>query len=114
MTIAVLVLPGDEIRRVVMETLIPFVKIQAFSRVKGRKHGSVPDVLLAEYEQFDDYLEMVVQFGVRAHLQLVVTTPPGLAEHCTDCFSTVYHFVCICIPTRRGGHSPLHLHRGTL
>ena len=50
-----------------MESLFPFVKELYVSRVerskcKGRK--VTPDTILADYDQFDDYLEMVVQFGV--------------------------------------------------
>ena len=57
---------GDEIRRVVMETLIPLVKQFCVGRVEQRlgKAGSIPDAGLAHYDQYDDYLEMVVQFGV--------------------------------------------------
>ena len=53
---------GDEIRRVTMETVIPFVKALFVTRVA--KKTSVKDAVFAEYEQFDDYLEMVIQFGV--------------------------------------------------
>eukprot|EP00795_Rhopilema_esculentum_P008383 gene8383-14358_t len=68
---------GDEIRRLVTETVIPFVTEKAkHYRIKDHvneikaKTGERPtslqvveDTVLEEYEQFDDYLEMVVQFG---------------------------------------------------
>ncbi len=65
---------GDEIRRVVMESVIPFVGEIRASRVersksKGRK--VIPDTTLADYDQFDDYLEMVVQFGVSVQVQVL-------------------------------------------
>ena len=57
---------GDEIRRVFVETVVPFVKDLCVSGVRKKKgRESVPDLLLnAEYDTFDDYLEMVIQFGV--------------------------------------------------
>ena len=54
-------LSGDEIRRVTLETVFPFLK-QLFA--KKRKEIPLPDTILAEYDKFDDYLEMVIQFGV--------------------------------------------------
>ena len=57
---------GDEIRRVVVETVIPVSKQFFVGRV-GKKlgeAGSVSDMMLVEYDEFDDYLEMIVQFGV--------------------------------------------------
>ena len=48
-----------------VETVIPFVKSLFVTKVKEKKGEShVPDTVLAEYDEFDDYLEMVVQFGV--------------------------------------------------
>lgn len=47
-----------------METVIPSVKALFSTKVTKQK-TSVRDAVLAEYEQFDDYLEMVIQFGVR-------------------------------------------------
>ena len=49
-----------------METVVPFVKDLCVSGVRKKKgRESVPDLLLnAEYDTFDDYLEMVIQFGV--------------------------------------------------
>ena len=46
--------------------LIPFLKQFLTGRMKQKwgKSGHIPDTLLAEYEPFDDYLEMVIQFGV--------------------------------------------------
>ena len=59
---------GDEIRRVVQETVIPLLKQLCVGRVEKKldKADHVPDTILAEYDQFDDYLEMVIQFGVSA------------------------------------------------
>jgi len=66
---------GDEIRRVVTESIIPLIteKIQAFRHKKylgdSKKKDNngnfevLENLLLEEYEQFDDYIEMVVQFG---------------------------------------------------
>lgn len=57
-------LPGDEIRRVVMECVIPMVTAScAKKKLDVCNHG---DVFLSQYDQFDDYLEMVIQFGVCA------------------------------------------------
>ena len=44
-----------------MECVIPLVTGTCMHRAQKLKHG---DVHLTEYDQFDDYLEMVVQFGV--------------------------------------------------
>ena len=61
---------GDEIRRVVVESLLPFLKGLFVSRKKKKKANgdkmaeALSDTALTEYDQFDDYLEMVVQFGV--------------------------------------------------
>ena len=54
--------PGDEIRRVTMETVIPFIKEMFVTCVS--KTDRLSDSVKAEYEPFDDYLEMVIQFGV--------------------------------------------------
>jgi hypothetical protein len=56
---------SDEIRRVVVETAIPLSRRFLVGRVEKKlgKAGNVPDTILAEYDQFDDYLEMVIQFG---------------------------------------------------
>ena len=73
--------PGDEIRRVLVETVIPFAKelfISGVEKKRGRK-GFIPDTILAEYDQFDDYLEMVIQFGVS-----------------TTCFSSCQKVVVLC------------------
>ena len=52
----------------VLETVIPLFKRLCVGRVEKKlgKAGHVPDTILAEYDQFDDYLEMVIQFGVSA------------------------------------------------
>lgn len=50
-----------------MESVIPFLHELSVSRVERSKCKGgkvIPDTILAEYDQFDDYLEMVVQFGV--------------------------------------------------
>lgn len=72
---------GDEIRRILLESLVPFLtevfvskRIQyskGKARVGKQKHCATEDcppvdLILAEYDEFDDYLEMVIQFGVRA------------------------------------------------
>ncbi|XP_028413837.1 anoctamin-8-like [Dendronephthya gigantea] len=65
---------GDEIRRLVTETIIPFItenvsqwrikrqfcEIHKMSKVQEQ---AISDSVLEEYDQFDDYLEMVMQFG---------------------------------------------------
>ena len=50
----------------VVETAIPLSRRFLVGRVEKKlgKAGNVPDTILAEYDQFDDYLEMVIQFGV--------------------------------------------------
>ena len=60
---------GDEIRRVIVESLLPFLKRLFVSRKKKKANGDkmaevLSDTALTEYDQFDDYLEMVIQFGV--------------------------------------------------
>ena len=52
----------------VLETVIPLFKRLCVGRMEKKlgKAGHVPDTILAEYDQFDDYLEMVIQFGVSA------------------------------------------------
>ena len=66
---------GDEIRRVVVESLLPFLKGLFVSRKKkkinGEKVTELHDTALSEYDQFDDYLEMVIQFGVNHELECV-------------------------------------------
>lgn len=56
-------LTGDEIRRVTMECVIPLVSgsLRMRTNAGNCKHG---DLFLSQYDQFDDYLEMVIQFGV--------------------------------------------------
>lgn len=66
---------GDEIRRLATESLLPFMmeKIQAKRNKKKMEEYKKDDahnnlevyenLSMEEYEQFDDYLEMVVQFG---------------------------------------------------
>ena len=79
-----LFLVGDEIRRILLESLLPFLMELLLTKKmehgkggerrsgRGQKQGhggggsSPPvDLILADYEEFDDYLEMVIQFGVR-------------------------------------------------
>ena len=68
MTTAICIHVGDEIRRVVVESLLPFLKGLFLGRKKKKANGDklreLSDTALAEYDQFDDYLEMVIQFGV--------------------------------------------------
>jgi len=54
---------SDEIRRVLLECGIPFLLNVFFSRKVKHKGRLASDLIKAEYEQFDDYLEMVTQFG---------------------------------------------------
>lgn len=68
---------GDEIRRLVTESIIPYLtekfsgyqqkkKMAAHKKDDDKKIADLDvleNLLLEEYEQFDDYLEMVVQFG---------------------------------------------------
>lgn len=66
---------GDEIRRVLTEAILPLIteKIQAHRQKKKLEASKKTDekcnlqilqnLLLEEYEQFDDYIEMVIQFG---------------------------------------------------
>ena len=44
-----------------MECVFPLVTSSCMKRRLNSKHA---DVFLSEYDQFDDYLEMVIQFGV--------------------------------------------------
>ena len=83
--------PGDEIRRVLVETVIPFAKelfISGVEKKRGRK-GLIPDTILAEYDQFDDYLEMIIQFGVS-------TSCLGLFTSCHKCMVVLCSTVCLC------------------
>ena len=82
--------PGDEIRRVLVETVIPFAKelfISGVEKKRGRK-GLIPDTILAEYDQFDDYLEMVIQFSVS-------TSCLGLFTSCHKWLCCVAQCVCV-------------------
>lgn len=67
---------GDEIRRLVMESVIPFItekieskklKKTAAELKKTDQHEMhydvVENLMYEEYEQFDDYIEMVIQYG---------------------------------------------------
>ena len=70
---------GDEIRRILLESLLPLIKYFAAKTIRGKKQKSVKmlpplpvDVALAEYDVFDDYLEMVIQFGVRKLIQALL------------------------------------------
>ena len=49
-----------------METVIPVSKQFFVGKVEKKlgKAGNIPDTILTEYDEFDDYLEMVIQFGV--------------------------------------------------
>lgn len=55
-----------------MESLLPLLKYFITKTLQDKKQKSTntpsplpADVALAEYDVFDDYLEMVIQFGVR-------------------------------------------------
>ena len=50
----------------VVETVIPVSKQFFVGQVEKKlgKAGNIPDTILSEYDEFDDYLEMVIQFGV--------------------------------------------------
>lgn len=70
---------GDEIRRVVVESLLPFLKGLFVSRKKKKANSdkmaeALSDTALTEYDQFDDYLEMVIQFGVGHNIILSACT----------------------------------------
>ena len=58
-----------------MESLLPLIKYFAATTIQDKKRKGAKilpplsvDVALAEYDVFDDYLEMVIQFGVRKHI----------------------------------------------
>ena len=53
---------GNEIRRTVVETVFPLLKYQV--KKKLAKTENVSDILLAKYDEIDNYLEMIIQFGV--------------------------------------------------
>ncbi|XP_048585783.1 anoctamin-8 [Nematostella vectensis] len=69
---------GDEIRRLVTESFLPYLTEKSYIWKQQREYAKkkkndtekagIPsqaqqDAILEEYDQFDDYLEMVVQFG---------------------------------------------------
>lgn len=59
---------GDEIRRVVVEAVVPLVTGICMRKRAGPQQKARLDrgeSFLSEYDEFDDYLEMVIQFGVR-------------------------------------------------
>lgn len=72
---------GDEIRRILLESVIPFLKEVLMTRKLIQKNGSkspLPtDIVFADYDLYDDYVEMVIQFGVSA------------SEHIL--------FICVCV-----------------
>lgn len=53
---------GDEIRRILLESVLPFLK--ELFLVKASKAKRDLDHVLVEYDLYGDYLEMVIQFGV--------------------------------------------------
>ena len=59
--VSLLWLKGNEIRRLVVETVFPLPKYQVKKLDRTR---NVPDILLAKYDEFDDSIETVIQFGV--------------------------------------------------
>ena len=106
--------PGDEIRRVLVETVIPFAKelfISGVEKKRGRK-GLIPDTILAEYDQFDDYLEMVIQFGVSTSCLGLFHQLPQVVVLCSTCVCVTCVCACVhvifctqtkpqsCVPTR--------------
>lgn len=101
--------PGDEIRRVLVETVIPFAKelfISGVEKKRGRK-GFIPDAIRAEYDQFDDYLEMIIQFGVSTTCFVLFLQLPKAVILCSAvclCDLTVGVSVCVhvifCIQTK--------------
>ena len=79
MAVCFVVYAGDEIRRILLESLLPLIKYFAAKTVQDKKQKSAKmlpplpvDVALAEYDVFDDYLEMVIQFGVRKLIRSLV------------------------------------------
>ena len=60
-----------------MESLLPFLKGLFVGRKKKKANGDklreLSDVALTEYDQFDDYLEMVIQFGVCTYIAIVLS-----------------------------------------
>ena len=89
---------GDEIRRVVVETVIPLSKQFLVGRVEKKlgKAGNVPDTLLAEYDEFDDYLEMVIQFGVSIYMYIILLRGLHTILKCFLIFLT--HSTSHCLP----------------
>ena len=71
-----------------MECIIPLVvSYYSKKRANGREKTSVPDLFLSQYDQFDDYLEMVIQFGVNKLLAKIKKN---------DCrIHIVHHSFCI-------------------
>ena len=81
-----------------MESLLPLIKYFAATTIQDKKRKSAKmlpplsvDVALAEYDVFDDYLEMVIQFGVREPigslfvvLKLSVRTMLGMPSKLTS------------------------------
>lgn len=64
---------GDEIRRIILESVLPLVKevfLVTKMQRKANKQKCLPphDLTLTEYDLFDDYLEMVIQFGVNTFI----------------------------------------------
>jgi len=61
----------DEIRRIVTESIIPYLKKSAHQKkkTKGKEDFNqyivekLEEINLPEYDAFDDYLEMIIQFG---------------------------------------------------
>lgn len=96
----------DTFRRVLLETVVPLCKQQLTSKVRQRKVGKtkkedgssasvsplVEELEKAEYEDFDDWLEMVIEFG---YITLFAGAFPlaaclsffcNVAEICSDAF----------------------------
>ena len=99
-------LKGNMIRRVVVETVFLLLKYQV---KKLGKVQNIPDIFLAKYDEFDDYLETIIQFGVS--LCVYVRTcerPATFLKLSLSLPLTVHHTVCLCFSS--GTSSSFHLH----
>lgn len=94
----------------VVETVVPLSRQFLVGRVEKKlgKAGNVPDTILADYDAFDDYLEMVIQFGVSPNQPLKHYLLLMLS------LSSVYYTICIGFPPRSSRDVPLPLCGGAL
>lgn len=82
------VFEGDEFRRVAVETVFPFTQ-QCFSGQVNKSLGrasNIPDTNMAKYDDFDDYLEMVVQFGVSCLISVKMLSASLSLSFSTLCY----------------------------